>query len=61
MLDKRLFDLLVCPVCKNKIIYKKDRQELVCRIDKLAFPIRDGIPIMLEQEARIILDLEQEE
>ncbi|WP_456379955.1 Trm112 family protein [Thiolapillus sp.] len=51
-MDKKLLDILVCPICKSKLIYKKSEQELICKADRLAFPIRDGIPVMLEQEAR---------
>ncbi len=51
-MDKKLLDILVCPICKGKLIYKKSQQELVCKVDRLAFPIRDGIPVMLEEEAR---------
>ncbi|WP_456403593.1 Trm112 family protein [Thiolapillus sp.] len=51
-MDKKLLDILVCPVCKGKLIYRKAEQELVCKADRLAYPIRDGIPVMLEQEAR---------
>lgn len=51
-MDKRLLDILVCPICKGGLVYKKPQQELICKIDRLAFPIRDGIPIMLEDEAR---------
>jgi len=54
MLDKKLLAILVCPICKAKLDYQKDQQELVCINDKLAFPIRDGIPIMLEEEARVL-------
>ena len=50
--DKRLLELLVCPLCKGKLLMKK--QELICRFDRLAFPIRDDIPVMLEHEARLI-------
>lgn len=49
-MDKKLLDILVCPLCKGKIILKK--QELICKFDRLAYPIRDGIPVMLEEEAR---------
>ncbi len=56
--DKRLLEILVCPLCKGKLLNKK--HELICRFDRLAFPIRDGIPIMLEHEARII-SLEEKE
>lgn len=51
-MDKKLLEILVCPLCKGKLLNKK--QELICRFDRLAFPVRDGIPIMLENEARII-------
>ena len=51
-MDKKLLDILVCPICKGKLVYRKKEQELVCRVDRLAFPIRDDIPVMLEQEAR---------
>ena len=51
-MDKKLLDILVCPLCKGKLVYRKDRQELICKADRLAFPIRDGIPVMLEEEAR---------
>nr|WP_238400541.1 Trm112 family protein [Legionella bononiensis] len=47
-----MLELLVCPLCKGKLIVKK--QELICRFDRLAFPVRDDIPVMLEHEARII-------
>lgn len=52
----RLLDLLVCPICKGPLEHQRPplhpRQELVCAADRLAFPVRDGIPVMLEQEAR---------
>jgi uncharacterized protein YbaR (Trm112 family) len=51
-MDARLLDILVCPVCKANLEYRKAAQELVCKPCKLAFPIRDGIPIMLEDQAR---------
>lgn len=57
-LDHRLIDLLVCPLCKSKLnLHRDDQQrplELVCPADRLAFPIRDGIPVMLENEARAL-------
>ncbi len=52
MLDKKLLEILVCPICKKDLIYDKERSELVCLPDLLAFPVRDGIPVMLENEAR---------
>lgn len=51
-MDKRLLDILACPICKGKLDYRKDAQELVCAFDRLAFPVRDDIPVMLEDEAR---------
>jgi uncharacterized protein YbaR (Trm112 family) len=55
-LDHRLIDLLVCPVCKGPLTMHRDDASrptaLVCNADRLAFPIRDGIPVMLEGEAR---------
>lgn len=51
-MDARLLDILVCPICKGELLYKKAEQELVCKPCKLAFPIRDDIPVMLEEEAR---------
>jgi uncharacterized protein YbaR (Trm112 family) len=51
-MDARLLDILVCPICKGPLVYRKGQAEFVCRPDRLAFPIRDGIPVMLEEEAR---------
>ena len=58
-MDKKLLDILACPVCKGPLYYDKAAQELLCRGDRLAFPIRDDIPVMLEEEART-LDPEEE-
>ena len=52
IVDKKLLSILVCPVSKAPLEYDKDKQELVCRASGLAYPIRDGIPVMLETEAR---------
>ncbi|HIJ22128.1 MAG: Trm112 family protein [Gammaproteobacteria bacterium] len=52
MVDKKLLDILVCPLCKGPLLYRKSEQELVCRADRLAYPVRDDIPVMLEEEAR---------
>jgi uncharacterized protein YbaR (Trm112 family) len=57
-MDKRLLDILVCPLCKGPLKYDKARSELICKADRLAYPIRDDIPVMLEDEAR---RLEEEE
>ncbi|MDO9471038.1 MAG: Trm112 family protein [Nitrosomonas sp.] len=55
-MDARLLDILVCPLCKGSLIYKKEDKELICKPDRLAFAIKDGIPIMLAEEARRIPD-----
>lgn len=51
-MDKKLLDILACPLCKGRLIYDPKQQELICRIDKIAYPIRDDIPVMLVDEAR---------
>ncbi len=51
-MDKKLLSILVCPVSKAPLEYDKEKQELICRASGLAYPIRDGIPVMLESEAR---------
>ena len=51
-MDSKLLDILVCPICKGPLVYDKPRQELICKQDRLAFQIKDGIPVMLEDEAR---------
>ena len=60
MIDKKLLSILVCPVTKGKLEYRAEQQELVCWASGLAYPIRDGIPVMLESEARQ-LTLEERE
>lgn len=51
-MDTRLLDILVCPICKGPLDYDRAQQELICKGDRLAYPIRDGIPIMWADEAR---------
>ena len=51
-MDKKLLDILVCPVTKGPLTYDKEHQELISKSARLAYPIRDGIPVMLEEEAR---------
>lgn len=51
-LDMKLLEILACPICKGPLVYRKADQELICKADRLAYPIRDGIPVMLEDEAR---------
>lgn len=57
-MDKKILDMLVCPLCKGKLLLKD--KELICKFDRLAYPLREGIPVMLEQEARV-LTLEEKE
>ena len=51
-MNKQLLEILVCPICKGKLSYDKTAHELLCRVDRVAFPIRDDIPVMLEDQAR---------
>ncbi|MEW8015546.1 MAG: Trm112 family protein [Candidatus Sedimenticola endophacoides] len=51
-MDKKQLDILVCPLCKGKLVYVKKADELICKADRLAYPVRDGIPVMLDEEAR---------
>lgn len=51
-MDAKFLEILVCPLCKGPLVYNKGAQELICKGDRLAYPIRDGIPMMLEGEAR---------
>ncbi|HLW74139.1 MAG TPA: Trm112 family protein [Gammaproteobacteria bacterium] len=51
-MDSKLLEILVCPLCKGPLVYRKAEGELVCKADRLAYPIREGIPVMLEEEAR---------
>ena len=51
-MDAKLLDILVCPLCKGPLLYRKSEGELICKADRLAFLIKDGIPVMLEDETR---------
>ncbi len=51
-MDDRLLDVLACPLCKGPLKFQRAAEVLVCRADRLAFPIRDGVPMMLEEDAR---------
>ncbi len=53
-MDHRLLEIVACPICKGKLVYDKEQQELICRFDRLAYPIKEGIPVLLEDEARHI-------
>ncbi|GAB6042199.1 Trm112 family protein [Endothiovibrio diazotrophicus] len=57
-MDKKLLDILVCPVCKGPLVYRREARELICKADRLAYPIKDDIPVMLEEEARRLGDEE---
>jgi uncharacterized protein YbaR (Trm112 family) len=54
MIDKKLLSILVCPVTKAPLVYDQEKDELVCKASGLAYPVRDGIPVMLESEARVL-------
>ena len=58
-MDKKLLDILACPICKGPLVYDQQAGELICKPDRLAYPIRNDIPVMLEEEARQI-PVEQE-
>jgi uncharacterized protein YbaR (Trm112 family) len=58
-MDPKLLDILVCPLCKGPLLYRKVEKELVCRPCRLAYPIKDDIPVMLEDEARRLLPQEE--
>jgi uncharacterized protein YbaR (Trm112 family) len=51
-MDAKLLEILVCPLCKGPLVYNKNAQELVCKPCRLAYPVRDDIPVMLQDEAR---------
>lgn len=55
-MESRLLEILVCPLCKGPLRHERAQQELICQADRLAFPIRDGVPIMLPDEARSLSD-----
>lgn len=57
-MDHRLLEIIACPVCNGKLYFNQEKQELICKPDALAFPVRDGIPVLLENEARS-LNLEE--
>ena len=53
-MDKKLLTILACPSCKGELVHQPQTQELICYADSLAFPIRDNIPVMLEEQARAL-------
>lgn len=60
-MDAKFLEILVCPLCKGPLFFDKAKQELTCKGDRLAFPIKDGIPMMLESEARELAPEEEVE
>lgn len=58
-MDSKLIQILVCPVCKGPLVYKKTDQELICKPCRLAYAVKDDIPVMLEDEARKLPDIEE--
>ncbi|PKO24273.1 MAG: tetraacyldisaccharide 4'-kinase [Betaproteobacteria bacterium HGW-Betaproteobacteria-2] len=58
-MDSKLIQILVCPVCKGPLVYKKTAQELICKPCRLAYAVKDDIPVMLEEEARRLPDAEE--
>ncbi len=58
-MDAKLLEILVCPLCKGPLLYRKEAHELICKADRLAFPVRDDIPVMLEDEARRLAEDEE--
>ncbi|MBI5436051.1 MAG: Trm112 family protein [Nitrosomonadales bacterium] len=60
-MDAKLLEILVCPLCKSPLVYRKAEQELVCKADRLAYAIKDGIPVMLADEARTLTPEEAEQ
>jgi uncharacterized protein YbaR (Trm112 family) len=59
IVDKKLLEILACPVCKGPLVCRSGAAELICKADRLAFPIRDGIPVMLVEEARALAPEEE--
>ena len=59
-MDSKLLELLVCPVTKGPLTFDRDKQELISKSARLAYPVRDGIPVMLEEEARKLVPAEYE-
>lgn len=51
-MDPKLLEILVCPICKGPLLHRQQAEELVCKADRLGFPVKDGIPVMLEEDAR---------
>lgn len=52
--DKQLLEIIACPVCKGKLLFDKEHQELICKFDRLAYPIKEDIPALLQSESRVM-------
>ncbi|MEO9944622.1 MAG: Trm112 family protein [Paraglaciecola sp.] len=59
--DKKLLEILACPACKGKLIYQSNNNQLICKFDRLVFPIRENIPVLLESEAKEVSSDELEQ
>ena len=59
--DKKLLDILACPVCKSKLIYQNKQSQLICKFDRMVYPIRENIPVLLESEAKHVSSEEMEQ
>jgi uncharacterized protein YbaR (Trm112 family) len=59
--DKKLLDILACPVCKGKLLYQDKQARLICKFDRLVYPIRENIPVLLESEAKHVSSEEMEQ
>ena len=51
-MDPKLLEILVCPLCKGPLVHRREQAELICKADRLGYPVKDGIPVMLEEDAR---------
>ena len=58
MVDPKLLEILVCPICKGQLQYRREKQELICKLDRLAYPIQEGITMMMEEHARELTEPE---
>ena len=58
-MDSKLLEILVCPLCKGPLVHRREAKELICKADRLAYPVKDDIPVMLEEDARKLDPLEE--
>lgn len=59
-MDHRLLEIVACPICHGKLSFKQEQQELICKVDAVAYPIRDGIPVLLDEQTRKLTDDEKQ-